>query len=305
VPTSSAVRIIPSIAAAAAAAARGHDLLLLRASSSEATRGFSSSTSAPAAPAHATAELLQPRKDEPPAPGSATAARSRPRPPASSTAAAALVELEPQQKQPPVPASAAATRAYSSSAALVPSPAPASATTPPMKQRTGQPTPAAIKRQRQLQPAPTRVAGPADLINLAQAGRVNEAIHLLSQGARGNCKAFEELAASCSTPALKEELKDVHHYFLCSGFHNDCGVNNKLIEMYPKCDLLKFSRKTFDQMAYRTLDSWLLMIEVSYNAGEFEEAFWLFKQLKTNYHDLHKTKHLISPVGSVELIQLC
>lgn len=65
VPTSSAVRIIPSIAAAAAAAARGHDLLLLRASSSEAT-GASSSTSAPAAPAHATAELLQPRKDEPP-----------------------------------------------------------------------------------------------------------------------------------------------------------------------------------------------------------------------------------------------
>ncbi|KAF0935664.1 hypothetical protein E2562_035111 [Oryza meyeriana var. granulata] len=208
--------------------------------------------------------------------------------------------------------SSAVARAFSSSIAAVPghqqqqkAPTSASATTAPSHA-----TAAPITKQREGQPTPNkprRMAANPLLFSLARVGHVKQAIKLLRQGVPANCEVFYELAASCSSPRLKEQLNDVHHYFLCSGLHSDTRVNNKLIEMYPKCDLLEFSRRTFDHMdiVHRDLYPWLVMIKVYYEKGEFEAAFILFQGLRSSYyHDTKKTNQLVSPVGSSDLVSI-
>jgi pentatricopeptide repeat protein len=117
-------------------------------------------------------------------------------------------------------------------------------------------------------------------MSLCREGRVKDAVELLTKGARADTAAFFELAAACSNPKLLEELRKVHDFFLRSQFRGDLQVNNKLLEMYAKCEAMPHARRTFDNMPDRNIDSWHIMIDGYSVNGLGDEALRMFELMK-------------------------
>lgn len=123
-------------------------------------------------------------------------------------------------------------------------------------------------------------AGPGDLVALCRQRKIKEAVELLNQGARADPPTFFELVASCSDAKLLEELKKIHDFYLRSPFRADLQINNKLLEMYPKCGSMKDARRTFDGMPDRNMDSWHLMINGYASNGEGDDGLLLFEKMR-------------------------
>ncbi|KAL5202342.1 hypothetical protein ABZP36_013294 [Zizania latifolia] len=151
---------------------------------------------------------------------------------------------------------------------------------PPPRHNYGSPAP---PPHSQHQAPPQPVAGPAELIGLVREGRVKDAVELLDKGARADPHAFFELAAACSNPKLLEELRKIHDFFLRSPFRADLQVNNKMLEMYAKCAAMNHSRRTFDHMPDRNMDSWHIMIDGYSVNGLGDVALQLFEEMKSKY----------------------
>jgi hypothetical protein len=90
--------------------------------------------------------------------------------------------------------------------------------------------------------------GPGELMSLYRGGRVKNVVELLTKGARADI-AFFEFVAACSNPKLLEELRKVHDFFLHSQFRGNLQANNKLLEMYAKCEAMPHAHRTFDNVA--------------------------------------------------------
>ncbi|XP_076955450.1 pentatricopeptide repeat-containing protein At5g44230-like [Bidens hawaiensis] len=60
------------------------------------------------------------------------------------------------------------------------------------------------------------------------------------------------------------------------GFESDLYVNNTLIDMYMRCDMLDSARKVFDEMPERDAISWTALIVAYTRYGNMEEARALF-----------------------------
>ncbi|PKA57210.1 Pentatricopeptide repeat-containing protein [Apostasia shenzhenica] len=127
---------------------------------------------------------------------------------------------------------------------------------------------------------PSPSAGPADLVALCRQGKVKDAVELMNQGARADPTAFFELIACCSDPKLLEELKKIHDFFLRSPFRGDLQINNKILEMYSRCQSMKDARRTFDGMLDRNIDSWHLMINGYASNGQGDDGLQIFEQMR-------------------------
>jgi pentatricopeptide repeat protein len=116
---------------------------------------------------------------------------------------------------------------------------------------------------------------------LAHAGKVKEAIELLSHGVRApHPHTFFSLVSSCTGPESLDDLKKVHDYFLRSPFRGDLHVNNKFLEMYSKCGSMIDARRTFDHMSDRDMESWHIMIHGYTINGKGDEGLQLYEQLR-------------------------
>ncbi|CAM0953294.1 unnamed protein product [Alopecurus aequalis] len=153
---------------------------------------------------------------------------------------------------------------------------------PPAPRHSYGPPPPAPPPQQQKQqaPPPPPAAGPEDLIKLCKEGRVKEAVELLDNGARADAPSFYALAAACSAPKLLEELRKVHDFLLRSPFRADLQVNNKVLEMYARCENMTHARRTFDHMPDRDVASWHIMIDGYAANGLGDAALQLFEEMK-------------------------
>ncbi|KAK3137842.1 hypothetical protein QOZ80_5AG0361190 [Eleusine coracana subsp. coracana] len=151
---------------------------------------------------------------------------------------------------------------------------------PPSPHGHGQPPPPHQQRATPSPPPQEPVLGPGELMALCREGRVKDAVEQLTKGARADTAAFHELAAACSNPKLLDELRKVHDFFLRSQFRGDLQVNNKLLEMYAKCEAMPHARRTFDNMPDRNIDSWHIMIDGYSVNGLGDEALNMFELMK-------------------------
>ncbi|MCL7040913.1 hypothetical protein MKW94_009656 [Papaver nudicaule] len=74
--------------------------------------------------------------------------------------------------------------------------------------------------------------------------------------------------------------RELHCMINKTGFDLEVSVMNSLIDMYSKCGELEIARKLFDEMRYKDVTSWTLMICGYSHKGELEKSLKLFKQMK-------------------------
>ncbi|KAJ8766621.1 hypothetical protein K2173_001141 [Erythroxylum novogranatense] len=121
-------------------------------------------------------------------------------------------------------------------------------------------------------PGPTIV----DLVRACQEGKVKEAIEFLDKGVKADAGCFNALFELCGK---LEDAKKVHDYFLQSTFRGDLKLNNKVIQMYGKCESTTDARRVFDHMPDRSMDSWHLMIKGYADNNLGDEGLQLFEQM--------------------------
>ncbi|CAN0923238.1 Pentatricopeptide repeat-containing protein At2g15690, mitochondrial [Linum grandiflorum] len=116
----------------------------------------------------------------------------------------------------------------------------------------------------------------ADLVHLCQEGKLKEAIELMDKGVKADYNCFDALFGLCSK---LEDAKKVHDYLLQSTSRGDLNLNNKVLEMYGRCESMIDARRVFDHMPDRNMDSWHLMINGYANNNLGDEGLQMFEQM--------------------------
>ncbi|KAK1549752.1 hypothetical protein Q3G72_007168 [Acer saccharum] len=119
-----------------------------------------------------------------------------------------------------------------------------------------------------------------DLIGLCEEGKVEEVIAYVGQGVPASYHVFGALLDSCGNLRSLEMGKRVHEFLRKSTFVGDSELNNKLIQMYAKCNNTRNARKVFDQMRDRNLSSWHLMINGYAENGQGNDGLSLFEHMR-------------------------
>ncbi|WRX11244.1 Pentatricopeptide repeat - like 10 [Theobroma cacao] len=82
------------------------------------------------------------------------------------------------------------------------------------------------------------------------------------------------------------ELNDIvfgrglHCFIVKSGILVDCFVGSALVDLYGKCGLVEEARRVFDQVLYRDLVLWNVMVSCYASNALTEEAFEVFDMMK-------------------------
>ncbi|KAJ0090816.1 hypothetical protein Patl1_13437 [Pistacia atlantica] len=137
-----------------------------------------------------------------------------------------------------------------------------------------------------------------DLMSLCKEGKVKEAIEYMGRGVFAGYDVFSELLDSCVNLSSLAMGRRVHYLLGKSPFSNDTALNNKLIEMYGRCNNIKGARKVFDQMREKDLSSWHMMINAYAVDGEGQNGLLLFEQMR-------KLDHLPSKESFVVVLAAC
>lgn len=126
-----------------------------------------------------------------------------------------------------------------------------------------------------------QVPAVADLIRACQEGKLKDAIELLDKGVKADGSCFAKMFELCGNAKSYESAKKVHDYFLQSTYRGDSGLNNKVIEMYGKCENMTDARRVFDYMPDRNMDSWHLVIHGYADNGMGDEGLQLYEEMRT------------------------
>ncbi|XP_009758855.1 pentatricopeptide repeat-containing protein At5g04780, mitochondrial-like [Nicotiana tabacum] len=84
----------------------------------------------------------------------------------------------------------------------------------------------------------------------------------------------------CAKERAAMNGKSVHSQIIKFGYEADTLTTNMLINMYSKCGLVDFARKTFDEMPQRTLVSWNTLMGSYIQNKDGEEVLHLFVQMQ-------------------------
>lgn len=90
---------------------------------------------------------------------------------------------------------------------------------------------------------------------------------------------FSLLFESCANLKSLEHSKKVHAHFLRSKFTSDPKLNNVVIRMFGECTSVTDSKRVFDHMADKDMDSWHLMMRVYTDNGMGDDALHLFMEM--------------------------
>ncbi|KAE9602965.1 hypothetical protein Lal_00050223 [Lupinus albus] len=91
---------------------------------------------------------------------------------------------------------------------------------------------------------------------------------------------FSALFSACGAARDARLGAQVHaHTISIGGFASDLYVNNTMIDMYVKCELLSCARKVFDEMPERDVVSWTTLIVAYAKIGDMGLAGDLFDEL--------------------------
>lgn len=103
---------------------------------------------------------------------------------------------------------------------------------------------------------------------------------MVSSGTRPNEFTLSTaLKASGMISALKDGM-EIHGACIKEGWSSVCVVANCLIDMYAKCGTIGNAARGFDEMLYRNLISWNVMIAGYAHVEEGKKALILFKEMQ-------------------------
>lgn len=134
-------------------------------------------------------------------------------------------------------------------------------------------------------PSPNLVSWNALIAGYAQHNRGEEALDCFEQmqrvGFSPNAVTFACVLKSCGSLGATEKGQDVHKQIL-EGQHLEKNrfVGNALVDMYARCGAVEKAQKVFDELPFRDIISWNVLITGYVQHGHGEKALNCFTQMR-------------------------
>ncbi|KAJ8440916.1 hypothetical protein Cgig2_022772 [Carnegiea gigantea] len=124
------------------------------------------------------------------------------------------------------------------------------------------------------------------ITGLMQIGRDREAVFLLREmrleGYFMDQFTFGSVLAACGRLGALKEGSQLHACIIKTGYQDNVFVGSALIDMYSKCDSIKYAEKVFQHMTHKNTVSWTAMLVGYSQNGLSEEAIKLFCGMQEN-----------------------
>ncbi|XP_054785943.1 putative pentatricopeptide repeat-containing protein At3g11460, mitochondrial [Prosopis cineraria] len=98
-------------------------------------------------------------------------------------------------------------------------------------------------------------------------------------GVLGNSFTYPLVLKACGKIASIRDGSKIHSRILRLGYGEDTFVETALIDMYPRCSQIAYSRLVFDEMPVRSVISWNAMISAYCRGPWMAEALILLKEM--------------------------
>ncbi|XP_074309578.1 putative pentatricopeptide repeat-containing protein At1g68930 [Silene latifolia] len=125
------------------------------------------------------------------------------------------------------------------------------------------------------------------ITGLTQNGFDKEAVLLIKQMRREGYLidqfTFGSVLAACGRMGGTKEGKELHGYIIRTGYLANVFVGSALIDLYCKCNSIRYAERVFCMMNYKSTVSWTAMLVGYSQNGLSEEAIKTFRHMKKNF----------------------
>ncbi|KAI5079177.1 hypothetical protein GOP47_0006848 [Adiantum capillus-veneris] len=114
-----------------------------------------------------------------------------------------------------------------------------------------------------------------------EAGKVLEVFKEMEQTAvEADCISYLCVLNACALLSDIALAKDVHARIKQAGIKSDVVLENALLHMYSKCGSIDIALQIFNEMSFRNVISWTVIIASHSNEGDLENAIFSFHQMQ-------------------------
>ncbi|KAK9081986.1 hypothetical protein Syun_030968 [Stephania yunnanensis] len=103
---------------------------------------------------------------------------------------------------------------------------------------------------------------------------------MVDGGVRPDHFVFPKVFKACSELRNRKVGKEVYEYMMSIGFEGNPFVNKSVLDMFIKCGMMDFARKLFEEMEFKDVVVWNMMVSGYASNGDFEQALKCFEDMK-------------------------
>ncbi|KAF8395722.1 hypothetical protein HHK36_019672 [Tetracentron sinense] len=103
---------------------------------------------------------------------------------------------------------------------------------------------------------------------------------MIAEGVRPDHFIFPKVFKACSELKNYQVGKDVYDYMLSIGFEGNPFVKKSLLDMFIKCGKMDFAKQFFEEMEFKDVVMWNMMVSAYASKGDFKRALKCFKDMK-------------------------
>ncbi|OVA06991.1 Pentatricopeptide repeat [Macleaya cordata] len=103
---------------------------------------------------------------------------------------------------------------------------------------------------------------------------------MVEEGVRPDHFVFPKVYKACSELKNYEVGKDVYDYMLSIGFEGNPFVKKSILDMFIKCGKMDIARRMFEEMEFKDVVTWNMMVSGYASMGDFKQALNYFESMK-------------------------
>ncbi|XP_057528696.1 putative pentatricopeptide repeat-containing protein At1g68930 [Amaranthus tricolor] len=124
------------------------------------------------------------------------------------------------------------------------------------------------------------------ITGLTQNGLDKEAVVLMRRMQREGFPmdhfTFGSVLAACGRMGVLKEGKELHAYIIRTGYQGNIFVGSALVDMYSKCNCIRYAKTVFKNMTCKNTISWSAMLVGYSQSGLSEEAIKTYLEMQKN-----------------------
>ncbi|KAL4198695.1 hypothetical protein AMTRI_Chr03g47320 [Amborella trichopoda] len=125
---------------------------------------------------------------------------------------------------------------------------------------------------------------------------------MVSRGKSPDAYTFPFVLRACSLLLAIDKGKEIHGFIVKLGLMSNVYVGGTLIDMYAKCNKIKYASKVFEKMPTKDVVSWAAMIGGYEKCKCFEEALRLFVRMRYQVLEAPNEASLVSAISACGLL---
>ncbi|KAL1824362.1 hypothetical protein ACET3Z_011140 [Daucus carota] len=99
-------------------------------------------------------------------------------------------------------------------------------------------------------------------------------------GVRANSVSVSSVLPVCSKLKDLNAGREVHGYVIKNGMEENVFVSSALVDMYASCLCIDKAQLVFENMSWRDIVSWNVILTAYFGNGEFDKAFTMFNRMR-------------------------